>query len=77
MIGLRWREDFSGAAIVCDDSFLGMFRREHWWTVPEGNPSVAWVAAFLDTETEQYVKVCVECPAQPASAERAPGSKPR
>jgi hypothetical protein len=71
-IELRWREDFGGAAIVRDESFLGVLRPEHWWTVPEGDPSVAWVAGFLNAETEEYVKVCVELPAEPVSAERAP-----
>ncbi len=70
-IELRWREDFGGAAIVLDDSFLGMLRPEHWWSVPEGDPSVAWVAGFLDAETEEYVKVCVELAAKPVTAERA------
>jgi hypothetical protein len=72
MIELRWREDFGGAAIVRDDSFLGMLGLERWWTTPYGDPSVAWVAGFLDVDADEYVKVCVELPALPVTAERAP-----
>jgi hypothetical protein len=60
---LRWREDFGSAAIVRDGSFIGTLSIEQWWTAPEGDPSAAWVAGFLNPETEEYVKVCVEVPA--------------
>ena len=67
---LRWREDFGGAAIVRDDSFIGMPSIEQWWTAAEGDPSAAWVAGFLNPETEEYVKVCVEVPALIVNAQR-------
>ena len=51
--------------------FVGTLSLERWWPAPQGDPSVAWVAGVLDGETEEYVKVCVEAPALPVSAERS------